>query len=309
MFVVWLLVGLALLVVGGEFLVRGAGRLALGLRIPALVVGLTVVAMGTSMPELMVSLAAAMSGSTEMALANVNGSNIANVALVLGAAGLVRPMTVERSLLRREVPACLLLQILLPLTCLDGTLGRVEGLLFVLFGGVYNVWLVREAMRGASATAPEDLPALDGSPWYVNLGLAAFGVGVLVVGADLFVEGASEVARTLGLSERFIGLTVVAVGTSAPELATGLVSAWRGEGDLAVGNSLGSNLFNICLVLGITAMVQPIQLHDAGVWTDFAAAFAATAVLFPLARAGRIGRAEGSALVLAYAAFVVAGLL
>lgn len=309
MFVLSLLFGLVLLVLGAELLVRGGGQLALALRIPALVVGLTVVAFGTSAPELVVSLTAALEASTDMALANINGSNLANIALVLGGAALIRPMTVDRSLLRREVPVCIGLQILLPLLCLDGAIGRVDGLLFVAFGVGYNVWLVRDAMRGRPVPVEGDLDPDAGGSWVADVLKLVGGLVILVLGADLFVSGAHTVALMAGLSERFIGLTVVAVGTSAPEIATGFVSAWRGESDLALGNSLGSNLFNIALVLGLTALVHPIAVSDPGSFTDMAAALAVTLALIPVARAGHFGRPVGLLFVLGYVGYLGADLL
>lgn len=309
MFVLSLLVGLFMLVLGAELLVRGGGQLALALRIPALVVGLTVVAMGTSMPELMVSVTAAFAASTDMALANINGSNLANIALVLGGASLVRPMDVERSLLRREVPACIFLQVALLALCFDGVLSRLDGVLFLLFGIVYNVLLVRAALRGRAAPVEGELDASGGTPWYVNLFLVAAGACVLVFGANFFVSGAHHLATLLGLSDRFIGLTVVAVGTSAPELATGLVSAWRGESDIAVGNSLGSNLFNIVLVLGVTSIIHPIAVQDPGSFVDMIAALVVTLALIPIVLHGQLGRTTGVLLLLGYFAYLGADLL
>lgn len=305
MFVLYLVIGLVMLVAGAELLVRGGGQLALAMRIPALVVGLTVVAFGTSTPELMVSLTAALKGSTEMALANVNGSNIANIALVLGAVALVRPLIVDRTLMRREVPTCLALQLALPLLCLDGILGRFDGAMILMGGLAYNVWLIFEALRGRAPPMDDDLEAAEATPWYVHVVMLVVGIAVLIVGANVFVAGAEEVARWFNLSERFIGLTVVALGTSAPELATGLVSAQRGEVELAVGNSLGSNIINISLVLGITAIIQPILLHDQGAWGDMSAAFVVTALLIPIVLVGRLGR--GPALLMCGGYFTYIG--
>lgn len=309
MFVLLLLIGLVMLVAGAELLVRGGGQLALALRVPALVVGLTIVAFGTSTPELMVSVTAALKASTEMALANVNGSNIANIALVLGAAAVVRPLVVDRTLMRREIPSCLGLQILLPVLCLDGGLSRIDGGFLLIVGIAYNVWLLFEALRGRAPPMDDDLEVVEGTPTYVNVLMLVVGVAVLIVGANLFVSGAETVAEIFGLSERFIGLTVVALGTSAPELATGLVSAYRGEVDLAVGNSLGSNLFNISMVLGITAMIQPIPVGDPAAWNDMYAAVCITGLLIPIVLFGRLNRPAGAMMVLLYFAYMGADLV
>ena len=304
-----LLVGLVMLVLGAEFLVRGGGQLALALRVPALVVGLTIVAFGTSMPELMVSVTAAMQASTDMALANVMGSNIANIALVLGLSAMVRPLHVERTLMRREIPSCMVLQLAVPLVCIDGVISQGDGVLLLLGGVLYNTWLLYEAMRGRAPALDDDLEVDDSASTWKNVGLVLLGLMVLIGGARLFVGGAVAVAEVLHLSDRFIGLTVVALGTSAPEIATGVVSAYKGEVDLAVGNALGSNLFNIAMVLGITAMIFPITLSDAGAWTDMAVACGVTFLLVPFVLKSSINRFEGAILSGGYVAYVIGGYL
>jgi cation:H+ antiporter len=302
LFILSLLIGLLMLVVGAEMIVRGGGQLALSLRIPALVVGLTIVAFGTSTPELLVSVTAALTASTEMALANVNGSNIANILLVLGSAAAVRSLVVDRTLMRREIPSCLLLQFLVPLLCSDGVISRGDGVLLILVGVIYNTWLLYEALRGR-APAPDD-DSEEAIPWMRHLGMLGAGIAVLVVGAQLFVHGAGAVAALLGLSERFIGLTVVALGTSAPEVVTAVVSAYRGEVDLAVGNSLGSNILNVSMVLGITAIVAPIQVMDQGAWPDMWMAVAATCLLVPIVLKGMLNRFEGIVLAFGYLVYL-----
>lgn len=300
-----LIIGVVMLVGGAEILVRGGVQLALAFRVPAIVVGLTIVAFGTSAPELSVSVTAAMAASTEMALANVNGSNVANILLVLGAAALVRPLTVRRDLLRRDISSCAILQLMVPLLCLDGTLGRADGALLVLGGVVYNVWLLADALRGRAPEVEEDLES--SSRWWLDLVLAFGGLAVLVFGARVFVGGAVDVATQFGLSERFIGLTVVALGTSAPELATAVVSSHRDASDLAVGNSLGSNIFNIVMVLGLTSIILPIDASDPALRVDFTAALLATLVLIPMALIRRLGRLGGAIFVLAYCCYVGLG--
>ncbi len=296
-----------MLVLGAELLVRGGGQLALALRVPALVVGLTIVAFGTSTPELMVSVTAAMSASTDMALANVNGSNLANVTLVLGLSAMVAPLAVQRTLMRREIPACVGLQVLLPVLALDGRLSQVDGVFLLLAGVFYNAWLLYEALRGRAPATLDDEVEEEDSTVMRNVLFLVGGLLVLVLGAQLFVDGAVSVARALSLSDRFIGLTVVALGTSAPEVATGMVSAYRGEVDLAVGNSLGSNLLNIAMVLGITAIVFPISTGDPGAMTDMLVALGVTLLLVPFVLKGSITRVEGGVLVAAYVAYLLAG--
>lgn len=295
-----------MLVGGADMLVRGGGQMALALRVPALVVGLTVVAFGTSMPELCVSIAAALDASTEMALANINGSNIANILLVLGCAALVAPLTVNRSLIRREIPACILLQLLVPLLCTGGGISRGEGLLLLSVGVGYNLWLFYDVMGGRRLPAEEDedLGELNTGKWKKQFMLLLFGIVTLVFGAFLFVNSAETVAVHLGMSDRYIGITVVALGTSAPEVVTALVSAYRGEVDLAVGNTLGSNILNIAMVLGITAMITPIVFADAGTWSDIGMAVFVTFLLVPVVLRGKLGRPEGAIMILGYGFFI-----
>ncbi len=307
MFVLGLLIGLVLLVKGADLLVAGGGQLALALRVPALVVGLTVVAFGTSAPELIVSVTAALEASTDMALANVNGSNIANIALVLGLAALVAPLTVDRVLVRREIPACLILQGMVPLLGWDGRLSRLDGFLLLLGGIIYNALLLYAALYGRPPPVDGDLS--DEEPWYWSMAKLVVGIVVLVLGARLFVGGAVGLALALGFSERFVGLSVVALGTSAPEVATGVASARRGEVDLAVGNSLGSNLLNISMVLGITALITPIHIADDAARWDMLTALAVTFILIPVVFQGVLTRLQGGVLAAGYVAYIVYGAL
>lgn len=293
-----------MLVTGAELLVRGGGNVALQLHIPALVVGLTIVAFGTSAPELTVSVIAATQASTDVALSNVNGSNLANILFVLGLAAMIRPLVVERSLLRREIPVALALQGVVPLVCLDGLFSRLDGLLVIAIGIAYNARLLYTSWgTGGDDADLDDLEVTD-DPLWKNLGFLAIGLVVLVVGADLFVDGAVEIAKWFELSDRFIGLTVIALGTSAPEAATAMSAARQNQVELAVGNSLGSNILNIAMVLGITAQVHPIDLAAGGFLTDMAAAFAACLLLVPLVMKGSINRLDGALMSIVYIAYL-----
>ena len=298
-----LIAGVLLLLAGAEFIVRGGGQLALMLGVPAMVVGLTVVAFGTSAPELLVSMTAALDGKTDTALGNVNGSNIANVLLVLGMAAVVRRLFVERSLLRRELPAAMGIQLLVPLLLWDGDLDRPDGVVLIGAGVVYNAWLLYEAYRGRSVPSDDELGE-GGKTVRFYVALLLGGLVFLGVGAHLFVSGAVELAQWMGWSDRFIGLTVIALGTSAPEVATAVVSAYRGESDLAVGNSLGSNILNIAMVLGLTACVCPITIQNEGVWLDLCLASAATFILIPVTMRGTMGRFLGTTMCLGYVLFM-----
>lgn len=309
MFLLTLLIGLLMLVAGAEMLVRGGGSVALALRVPALVVGLTIVAFGTSAPELTVSVIAATQASTEMAISNVNGSNIANVAFVLGLAAMVRPLVVERSLLRREVPVCVTLQFLVPILAYDGLFSRIDGAIVILGGVFYNGWLVYDVFKGRQPPPDDELEGSEGEPFWKHGLMLLGGLVILVLGADTFVGSAVELARILELPQQFVGLTVVALGTSAPEAATAISAARSGEVELAVGNSVGSNILNICMVLGITSMIAPIHIPGPEIIRDAMIAAAAVCILVPVVLRGRLSRVEGSVLVGGYIAYIIFGYL
>jgi cation:H+ antiporter len=252
-----------LLVAGGELLVRGASRLALAFGISPLVVGLTVVAFGTGSPELAVSVQSAWSGQTDIALGNVVGSNIFNVLLILGASALITPLVVARQLVWQEVPLMIGASLLLFGLALDGTIGRGEALLLVLLLAGYTVFLIRQSRAAGQAEAAAAADGAGGgwrNHWLVQAALIGAGLGLLVQGSQWLVDAAITFARHLGVSELVIGLTIVAAGTSMPEVATSIMAALRGERDIAVGNVVGSNIFNILGVLGVSGVVAPAGL-------------------------------------------------
>ena len=300
----WLLIvlGLGLLVAGAEALVRGSASLARRLGVSPLVVGLTVVAYGTSAPELLVSLQAAASGRGSIAIGNVVGSNIANIALILGLAALISPLTVRAKVIRIDLPILLVSTGILIAFLLDQRVGRIEGAVLFLGALAYTAFTLVAARRESLEVVEEfaaGVPSQRGRViWDVLLSIV--GLGLLVLGARALVTGAVGVARGLGMSELVIGLTIVAVGTSLPELATSLLAAVRREADIAVGNVVGSNIFNILGILGLTALISPIQGFQVG--TIDLLALAGTAIaLLPMARSGfRVSRSEGVVLLLAY---------
>lgn len=300
-----LVAGAAMLYFGAEWLVRGSSGLARALGIPAFAIGLTVVAYGTSAPELIVGILAAIEGRSSIALGNVVGSNIANFGLILGVTALIRPTEVQGGLLRREIPALLLTTAAVPLFLLNGVIGRIEGVVLMMTSIVWT-WMSLRAGRSADASSKDHPPA----PREGALALVAISIGglvVLLLGGKLLVDGASDIARALGWSERLIGLTIVAVGTSLPELATSLIAALRKQSALAVGNVVGSNLFNVMMVLGATAAVRPIRsaLRDGAV--DLVVLVVMTLAASVMLRTERrIGRLEGGLLVAGYLAFLVA---
>ena len=307
----WLeiLVGFAALLVGAELLVRGSSRIAAGLGVPPVVIGLTLVAYGTSAPEFAVSCAASLSGAGEIALGNVTGSNIANIGLILGLAALIRPLEVESTLVRREAPLLVLISVGVPLLFLGGMLERWAGVLLFAGGVGFTWWSMAAARSGADRPAKQRLGASD---WLANLFFAGAGIAGLYLGGGWLTSGAVELAGRLGVGERLIGLTVVAVGTSLPELVTSLVAAVRGESDIAVGNIVGSNIFNLLFVLGGAAALAPfpVPVRWPGVWPDFIVALAFAALLWPFARSKRrLERWEGGVLLALYAAFVAFAVL
>jgi len=309
-----ILAGLALLASGGEALVRGAVSLAGLLRVRPAVIGLTVVAMGTSAPELAVSMLAAARGSGDLAIANVVGSNIFNIAVIVGAAAVFVPITVHLSAVRLEWPVMAAISAAGLLLALDGRITRLEGagLLFTLV--LFTAYMIRVSR---SAVAPPDADQLATSiaarcvrpkrhQLALDLGVTFVGIALLVAGADLLVHGAVALAELAGLSHRVIGLTIVAAGTGMPELATSLVAARRGQADIALANVLGSNIFNIAGVLALVSIVTPQVVHPQALRMDLWWMAGYALALFPIMRTGmRVSRLEGTALLATYVLYLV----
>jgi len=294
--------GLVLLVVGGEALVRGASRLATALGISPLVVGLTVVAFSTSAPELAVTVSSAWRGQPDIAVGNIVGSNIANVLLILGLSAAIAPLVVAQQLIRVDVPLMIGASLLMFILAVDGVVSGLEGgLLFALLIGYTTLAIA--ASRQETRAIEQEYAAEYGTPratsapqWPLNVLLVVAGVAMLVGGAQWLVEGAVALARLLGVSELIIGLTIVAVGTSLPELATSVVAAIRRERDIAVGNAIGSNIFNILSVLGLTALVAPngVAVSPAALNFDLPVMIAVAVACLPVFFNGyRIERWEG----------------
>ncbi|GIZ11623.1 calcium/sodium antiporter [Pseudomonas sp. NCCP-436] len=311
---VYLIAGLVLLVAGAEVLVRGAAKLAAQFGIPPLIIGLTVVAFGTSAPETAVSVQAALDGSGDLAIGNVVGSNIANVLLILGLTALIAPLIVSRQLIRLDVPIMIGASLLTFGLAWDGSLSRLDGAL--LFAGIlaYTAFLIYNARKDKGGEDDEFAKefGLDEAPkpyaWAINLGLVIAGLVLLVVGSNFLVEGAVTLARALGISELVIGLTVVAVGTSLPELATSILAAIKGERDIAVGNIVGSNIFNLLCVLGLASLVSPaaISVSPNALAFDFPVMIAVAVACLPIFFAGyRINRWEGLLFLAYYVAYTL----
>jgi cation:H+ antiporter len=289
--------GLIGLFLGGEALVRGASGLAARLGLPPLLIGLTVVGFGTSMPELLVSVDAAWRGVPAVAIGNVVGSNIANILLILGLSALVWPMAGVTGL-RRDLVVMLAASLsLVPLFALGG-MGRLAGAALVLGLAVYLVQAFRNpGSQGAQAVAPMSVPRA--------LMIAGLGLVALVAGARFLVDGAVGIARAAGLSEAYIGLSIVAVGTSLPELATSVVAAIRRQSALAIGNVVGSNIFNVLGILGLTALIAPIPVEGRFLTFDLPVMLAVSGALVALLwRGGALGRGAGAGLLVAYGAYL-----
>ncbi len=311
----WLAVGLAILTAGAEVLVRGAVGLATAMKVSPLVIGLTVVAFGTSAPELFVSLRSAFTGQPEIALGNVVGSNTFNVLVILGLSALIVPLRVDQQLVRLDVPLMIAVSIAVYLMSLDGGIGRIDGTVLAAGLVIYTTWLIRKSRQEHNPAvlaeyAEEFSPApSQGLGLVLQLVLVAAGLGMLILGSGLFVDAAVALARGWGLSELVIGLTLVAAGTSLPEVATSLVAAFKGERDIAVGNVVGSNLFNLMGVLGLTGLLAPggIPVEGEAIHQDIPVMVLVALACLPVFLIGHaIERWEGFVLLAFYVLYTAA---
>ena len=311
--VVFFLVGLVALYFGAEWLVRGAARLARRLGVSPLAVGLTIVAFGTSSPELVVSVLAAARGQADVAMGNVVGSNILNVAVILGLAAIVRPLRAEMRLIVRELPIMIAAGVVLVLLGLDGTVARPDAALLLAGLVAYITFVLRTARREFAAIQQEyaqfgraEALAPAGRVRAGEALLIVVGLAALAIGARLLVDASLVFARALGVSELVIGVTIVAIGTSLPELAASVLAAWRHEADIAVGNIVGSNIFNILGILGLAGLVHPVAMNPGLFRLEIPVMLAASILLAPILATGRrIGRVEGVLMLASYTVFTV----
>lgn len=299
------------LVVGGDMLVRGAVAMAQKFGLPPMVIGLTLVGFGTSSPELVTSLEAALNGSSGIAVGNIIGSNIGNILLILGIAAFLAPIAVDPAAFKRDGLVMVLASALCLGAVLIGDIGRLAGLSFVLALAFYlSYTLITESRlvespESAVYEAEAELVGVRGHALAIDLGIAAIGLLVTILGAKFLVSGAVTLAQIAGMSEAVIGLTIVAIGTSMPELVTSVIAVRKGQGDVALGNVLGSNIFNILGILGITTLVQPMQIPPEIIQFDIWIMCAATALLVLFARTGwRVGRREGAIMVMCYIGYL-----
>lgn len=311
MIALFLFGGFALLLLGGELLVKGSVAVATKLRVSKVIIGLTLVAFATSAPELLVSVIAAIRGKSDIALGNVIGSNIANVGLILGSIALLFKLQADLRTYVNDWLFLLLANTLLAAFLFLGGISTIQGGLLVLLLIGYNVIQIRKAKKNQAEYAESDEALLKGDsskPFFVSLLLVVLGALGLKFGAQLFVDGISAVALSFGWTERFVSVTMVAFGTSVPELAASITAARKGESDIAVGNIIGSNIFNILSVLGFTALIQPITLQDMALFrVDFHVSVFFTLLIIPLMAVftrGKLGRVEGALLLGFYLIFV-----
>ncbi|MBE7090826.1 MAG: calcium/sodium antiporter [Clostridiales bacterium] len=300
-----LVVGMALLIKGADFFVDGASAVARAMKISPLIIGLTLVSIGTSLPELSVSLTAAVTGKNDMGLGNVVGSNIFNTFVVIGASALFTTMVVSKSMKKYDIPVLLGIYALLAtfaFALTPGVISRVESIVIFALMFAYIAFLIIRSKRGEEETPAEDDEKQ--RKWYWNLLFILLGGAAIIGGGTLTVNAAEHIALKLGMSELLVGLTVVAVGTSLPELVTSMVAAKKGENDIAVGNAIGSSIFNVVLILGLTGIISPIKVATSS-WVDVAVmALSAVMVWLFALKSSKVGKWQGVSLILVYAAYL-----
>ena len=297
-----IIIGIVMVLWGADRLTEGASALARRMHVPEIVIGLTIVAAGTSAPELFISLASALKGTPDMAVGNVVGSNIFNALLIVGCAAMVAPMVITPSTVKKDMPFAVGASLLLLAAILfGGDVSRLDGLLLLAFFAVFMVYTFRVALKGNTAS---DSPSVDATPVWKSLLYVVAGLAGLIIGSDLFVDSASDVARRLDISDGVIGLTIVAGGTSLPELATSVVAARKGQSAIAIGNVIGSNVFNILLILGLTATVSPMAVQGITV-VDLSVMLVSILMVWAFSYTKyTVARWEGAVLTLAFMAYM-----
>ncbi len=302
-----LIIGFLMLIKGADFFVDGSSSIAKKLRIPDIIVGLTIVAMGTSAPELAVSVSAALGGSSDISLGNVVGSNLLNILIILGLSAVIVPLSVDKSMFRRDFPMLLITAVVLPLICVisGNTAGRIGGIIMLVLFAVYMFMTIKSAVdyrKNGEASEEENIKVL---PWWKSILYTIGGAIIIVIGGNISVDSATEIARQLGISEAIIGLTVVALGTSLPELVTSVIAARKGNSDIALGNIVGSNIFNVLLILGVTSVIKPFSVTTDSI-IDMIILLGVTIYLIITSATGKkISRAEGASFLALYCLYSV----
>ena len=310
---VFLIVGFALLLKGADFFVDGASSIARLLKVSPLIIGLTIVAFGTSFPELAVSVTSAIKGQNELAVGNVVGSNIFNSLMVLGFSALFMPVVVQKNLIQKDLPFNILLSFILFVLFFDtvfnpgfpNTLSRGDGIVLLAFFAVYMFYMVFTALSSRSEYEQQTEGDIKQMGVTKSILFTIFGAVAIVLGGDLTVDAASAIALSWGMSETLVGLTIVAIGTSLPELVTSIIAAKKGECDLAVGNVVGSNIFNILLILGVSSTINPIEMTDPHLFADMLIMLAVSVLTFAVSVPKKIHRWEGAVMIALYVGYMV----
>ena len=305
MMYLWLIIGFVLLIKGADFFVEGSSGIAKAFKVPSMIIGLTIVAMGTSAPELSVSISAAMQGSNAIAISNVIGSNIFNLIVVCGVCAMMSPLPITKATLKSEFPIAIGAGILLLIFCLNGRLDRMDGIIFLVLFAAFLAWMIKSALDARKRGEEVEEEEIKSLPIWQCLIYIAGGLLAIVKGGDLVVASATDIARTFGLSETLIGLTIVAIGTSLPELVTSVVAAKKGEVEMAIGNVVGSNIFNILLILGTSSSIMPIPVLPEAIF-DLALLTAMSMVVYVFGWSKqKINRLEGVAMVGMYVLYSI----
>lgn len=305
-----LIIGFVLLIKGADYFVDGSSNIARLLRVPPILIGLTIVAFGTSSPEATVSIIAALEGSSDVAVGNVVGSNIFNITLVVGVAAFLYPLKVESETIRKEIPFTLLASVVLLILMSDmilegfdsNMITRSDGFIFLLFFLIFLYYVIEIGLKSRKNTVDEPVPK--NISWGKNILITLLGLAAIIFGGDLVVDNGTKIAYSLGMSETLVGLTIIAIGTSLPELVTSISAALKKESEIALGNIVGSNIFNILLVLGASAAISPLEVNDK-VFTDVIVMIVLTVVLLAFSRTNfKVGKKEGLVLAVTYVIYL-----
>lgn len=295
---IWLIIGFVLLVKGADFFVDGASSIAGKLKVPSLIIGLTVVSMGTSLPEAAVSVSASLSGNNSISLGNVIGSNIFNLLVVVGISSVILPIVTDKDVLKRDLPISIAATAALLIMLLDGRLGRIEAIILLLLLAAYMFILIVSALKNRVES-----PSQKSLSWTKSIIFLVAGVAAIICGGQMVVNSAKVIAASLGMGETLIGLTVVAIGTSLPELVTSIVAAKKGDSGIAMGNVVGSNIFNVLFILGLTGVIKPLSA-DSTFFIDTGILILVSILMFIFAFTNkRTGRLEGAVSTLVYVAY------
>ncbi len=300
MSIVFVILGAVLVLWGADRLTDGATALAVKLNIPQIVIGLTIVAFGTSMPEFFVSMASAVKGTSDMALGNIVGSNIFNTLMIVGVSAAVAPMVISKNTVRKDMVFAMVAALMLMVMCLDNELSRIDAILLFIVFIIFMVYTLRMA-KDKNEEEETQMKTMNG---WLAAGLMVLGLACLIVGSNIFVDGATKIAKSLGVSDAVIGLTIVACGTSLPELATSVVAAKKGRAAIAIGNVIGSNVLNILMIVGITGMIIPMDLHGI-TWIDMTVMTVGMLILWGFSYTKfKIERWEGFTLTFIFVAYM-----